>query len=854
MENNFNRRIPTDLDLNGPILSYTTQPSDATKNKDDSVTFTVAATTEFPGNTAANDNDAGTITFQWYEGVPGQKLTNGGNISGATTASLTISNLDTPTDSGRSFFCEISYSVGDEYDSANKGTGTALNAPLQSSTATLTINPLLEIVSQPSSVVVTKNNAAKHTISAKLTDNSGAVTYNWYVGVGNATPILVENKTYTTQNIEQETITIIVDDTVTDTNYYSESKSFGPGDHNVNIPPTGYSVSFSISGAQGGSGGSDERGAGAGGGNGRYGSFTIPNGQAQGQPFSFRIGSQGGGGGRGTFWSFGGGGGSNIAPGGRGGGAGPRGWSGGGGGGGGASGVVRGSLLIASAGGGGGGGGGSWRRPASGGASANNWFPYNGGTIRTYSGGTGGDCPSDGGGGGGGGGGSGGPVPGGHAGFDKQYGGGGGGGGNSDYRSDIVNLSRSGGNGGNGNGYIAYSYTTTSTRPVKTPRDIVVDKVIYQNAVISGQGSDTLSITVDETSFNTDRKVYCVVSASASNSPLTSDTVISNVVDVQQQRRVIIETISADGTANIQSTDLTNGEQEFVAGASSRNTGDGGYLYSIYAPDRDVDIEMDLYGGKGADSTQYRGLFGGDGGYSRIRFTLKRQQEYVIAGLTNTINTPFIYRRANLIAVVGQGGGAGNQFNSGNGGRGGGIGLAGEQSSQRIGGKGGPRIADGTLGANGIWSQLIDPPTGIYNGDTQVDRFHGGRTIKCTKGDYWARQGYSPCDVVPGIDATSKFRMADGTEVSNTGSITRGYKDGYAIQYTGGADLNVRNFQVLSDAVIGGNGATGGDAGYSGAAGGGGSGYTDGSVQVVDTQLGGSTFDKAKVIMRLDLS
>ncbi len=857
MENNFNRRIPTDLDLNGPILSYTTQPSDATKNKDDSVTFTVAATTEFPGNTAANDNDAGTITFQWYEGVPGQKLTNGGNISGATTASLTISNLDTPTDSGRSFFCEISYSVGDEYDSANKGTGTALNAPLKSSTATLTINPLLEIVSQPSSVIVTKNNAAKHTISAKLTDNSGAVTYNWYVGVGNATPILVENKTYTTQNIEQETITIIVDDTVTDTNYYSESKSFGPGDHNVNIPPTGYSVSFSISGAQGGSGGSDADGSGAGGGNGRYGSFTIPNGQAQGQPFSFRIGSQGGSGGRGTFPAYGRAGGSNIAPGCRGGGAGPRGWSGGGGGGGGASGVVRGSLLIASAGGGGGGGGGSWRRPASGGAGANNWFPYNGGTIRTYSGGSGGDCPSDGGGGGGGGGGSGGPAGGGHSGFDKNYGGGGGGGGNSDYRSDIVNLSRSGGNGGNGNGYIAYSYTTTSTRPVKTPRDIVVDKVIYQNAVISGQGSDTLSITVDETSFNTDRKVYCVVSASASNSPLTSDTVISNVVDIQQQRRVIIETISSDGTANIQSTDLSNGEQEFVAGASSRDTGDGGYLYSIYAPDRDVDIEMDLYGGKGT-SGPYGGV-GGDGGYSRIRFTLERNEEYIIAGLTNFINTPFIYRKANLIAVVGQGGGGGG--NPGNGGRGGGIGLAGSGGGgpSNDGGNGGPRIADGTLGANGIWSRLIDPPTGVYGGrgggDTQVPigSTAGGRTIKCTKGDYWARQGYSPCDDI----GTVKFRMDDGTEVSNTGSITRGYKDGYAIQYTGGlgrAD-NTRGSAVgPPEYPSGGNGATGGYAGYGGATGGGGSGYTDGSVQVVDTQLGGSTFDKAKVIMRLDLS
>jgi len=828
------------LDLNGPVLSYTTQPSDATKNKDESVTFTVAATTTFPGNTGADDS--GTITFQWYEGV--QKLTNGGNISGATTASLTISNLDTPTDSGRSFFCEISYTVGDEYDSADKGTGTALNAPLQSSTATLTINPLLEIVSQPSDATVSTNVAAKHTIIAKLTDNSGAVTYNWYVGVGNATPTLVENKTYTTQNIEQETVTVIVDDTVTDTNYFSESKSFNVGDHNVNIPPTGYNVSFSISGASGGSGGSDADGSGGGGGHGKFGSFTIPNGQAQGQPFSFRIGISGGGGGRGTFWSLGGGGASSIAPGGRGGGAGPRGWSGGGGGGGAASGVVRGSTLIACAGGGAGGGGGSWRRPAGGGASANNWYPYNGGTITTYSGGAGGDCPSDGGGGGGGGGGSGGPAPGGFAGFDNAYGGGGGGGGNSDYRSDIVNLTSSRGNGGNGNGSIAYSYTTSTTRPVKTPKEVVVDKITYQNAVISGQGSDTLSITIDNASFNTDRKVYCVVSASASNSPLTSDTVVSIVVDASLQNRVFIETIAADGTANIQETNLSNGQEEFVAGASDTNLGAGGYLYSIYSPDKDIDIEMDLFGGKGTSSGN---RVGGDGGYSRIQFTLLQNTEYIIAGLTNFINTPFIYRKANLIAVVGQGGGG----KQGDGGRGGGIGLAGE-SGNNGGAAGGAKIANGTLGANGVWSRLINPPTGVYVGDTQVNSTStsSGQTIKCTKGNYYATTGISPCDDIGVV----KFRMSDGTEVSNTASITRGYKDGYAIQFTGG--LGRANSSSSSDVgppnhPSGGNGAYGGNAGYGGAAGGGGSGYTDGSITVVDSQLGGGSSDKAKVIMRL---
>ena len=47
----------------------------------------------------------------------------------------------------------------------------------------------------------------------------------------------------------------------------------------------------------------------------------------------------------------------------------------------------------------------------------------------------------------------------------------------------------------------------------------------------------------------------------------------------------------------------------------------------------------------------------------------------------------------------------------------------------------------------------------------------------------------------------------------------------------------------------GGNGATGGSEGGTGG-GGGGSGYQDGSVTVVDTQLGGST-GNAKVVLRV---
>ena len=64
MQNIYYRGLPTDLDLNGPILSYTSQPSNATGNKSASAAFTVAATVSFPGDPGAEDG--GTITYQWY--------------------------------------------------------------------------------------------------------------------------------------------------------------------------------------------------------------------------------------------------------------------------------------------------------------------------------------------------------------------------------------------------------------------------------------------------------------------------------------------------------------------------------------------------------------------------------------------------------------------------------------------------------------------------------------------------------------------------------------------------------------------------------------------------------------------
>ena len=324
------------------------------------------------------------------------------------------------------------------------------------------------------------------------------------------------------------------------------------------------------------------------------------------------------------------------------------------------------------------------------------------------------------------------------------------------------------------------------------------------------------------------------------------------------QNNINVEAIGVGNTATISSINLTNGDYEFVTTLAQVDSDSMTQYYSLYSPDKDMDVEMDLYGGKGADRGSYTG---GEGGYARIRFTMRQNEEYVIVGLNNAdtwqgvklLNAPFIYRKAQLIACAGGGGDAGV---SGNGGAGGGVGVAGEDGSGRYAGSGGARIESGTLTNNGIFGSLSTRPShdlrpGATNCETPGNDRCAGRTIACTKGDYYAEQGLDACDDV----GTVKFRLKNGTIVTNTAEITRGYKAGYfnnMIKHGGKGGSGANISSAVGRGGPGGNGATGGTggAGVSGGGAGGGSGYEDGSVTVVDTQLGGSSGD-AKVVLRV---
>ena len=824
MDNTTWNEVNSTLDLNGPILSYSEQPTGATgigttagSTGGGSVSFTGIATGVEPGT--------GYISYEWYEQDVG-KLSDSTYVTGAastgpvgTAATLTISNLITPRDNQRKFYLVTDY-VASAYGTG-KSTGNAWNEPLTSGIATATVTPLIEIVSQPTEGVAAEiNNNTTISVNADLTDSYFAddITYQWYL---NGEAVTDGTKTVTTTTGSNVSATV-------EHTYTSDGSHTFPS---VAIED----VELIVGGGGGGNGGYDGGGPGGAGGVGRVGRFILSNSHFLGKLINFKIGNQGNSGTSGEGSAYGSGGTvTGDGDGGRGGGAGQRGWSGGGGGGGAATVVedpsgVGGSFLVA--GGGGGGGGGSHNvggEPVSSRWGSSSWNPIiqSSGTVPALNGTNGEDKGgADGGGGGGGGGGSN-TGSGGHrgtAGQDNGTASRGGQPGASSYDDNLSTLIQQWDNASGQSGYANLKYTGYTDQTVTT----------VTNTVVSGTTSNTLTIRTDSVGVQT---CQCkITSATASNSPIWTD--VSNFVasTTLANNVVRVEAIGVGQTASLSNIELNNGDYQFNVTESQVSTGGITKYYSFYVPDKDIDVEMDLYGGAGAS---VGGQSGGQGGYSRIRFTMNKNEEYVIVGLTEAINTPFLYRKASLIACVGQGGAAGN---NGNGGNGGGVNVEGAVAGDGIA-SGGQSINSGSLSGNGIFGSSFQSPT-LYPGDTQETIPTGGRTISCTKGVYWAQQGVAPCVDITG---NSQIRLSNGTIITNSASITRGYKVGYNIIQTAGQKSQPTGGN-------GGNGATGGTGGGFNLGGGGGSGYTDGSVTVVSTQQGtsGVHFGNGKVIIRI---
>ena len=152
----------TTLDLNGPILSFTTNPENVLVNNAGIATFVGIATAIFPTQIPANSSTGtGSIAYQWYESDVGP-LSNSTYVTGTATTTLTIANLISPTDNKRRFYLTADY-VPSAYQSSSpvtagtaRSTGNAVNDSLSSNVGTLTVFPLIQIITQPTMVLFTK--------------------------------------------------------------------------------------------------------------------------------------------------------------------------------------------------------------------------------------------------------------------------------------------------------------------------------------------------------------------------------------------------------------------------------------------------------------------------------------------------------------------------------------------------------------------------------------------------------------------------------------------------------------------------------------------------------------------------
>jgi hypothetical protein len=134
----------------GPGIDITTQPQDIETCAGESVTFTVEATPTGSGNN---------LDYQWMK--DGVDLVNGGDVAGADTDMLVLSNV-TPAEEG-DYSCEITVTPG--------------NTTAISDAAALAVHTAPEITTQPQDVSVDAGKDFSLNIEA---DGYGTLTYQWY--------------------------------------------------------------------------------------------------------------------------------------------------------------------------------------------------------------------------------------------------------------------------------------------------------------------------------------------------------------------------------------------------------------------------------------------------------------------------------------------------------------------------------------------------------------------------------------------------------------------------------------------------------------------------------------------------
>lgn len=346
---------------------------------------------------------------------------------------------------------------------------------------------------------------------------------------------------------------------------------------------------------------------------------------------------------------------------------------------------------------------------------------------------------------------------------------------------------------------------------------------LNDSSTVIGSGTTSLLISLPDISTNTVRAR--LTHPTACNSPIFTNN--ANLIIVSAREILNFESVNDNGDfLGSGSVNLFNNPTIFNADPNNATRS-----LVIYPPERDIRVRITLAAGAGVP----RGSRGGEGGLSVFECTLKQNTEYVLklgaaiiptGGRNGGGGAAFLYEKAKLIAVCGGGGGSGT---SGRGGDGGGIGVGGEFGQGRNSGAGGRRVANGELPtASGFF------PGGSPNPPPNTTSPIGGQVSGCTIGTFYRDQGFSPCQDV----GQQQWRGFQGNITSQTAVIQRGYKAGVGYRNSGGNGSG--NEGGAGAGAYGGNAAIG-----DGSGGGGGSGYTDGSVTVISTRLGGNSSTNA---------
>ena len=165
--------VQSDLDLNGPVLSFSTQPVGTSCSVASGIaTFIGIATATFPASQTERETNTGTVTYQWYAGTTA--LTDGTNVTGSATTTLTLSGLTSPSDNNKIVFLQAGYDPNDL-------TPNAINEPFNSDEATLTVFPTISIDTQPQDTTVVEDIETSFSVVASTSDSSTGLGYQWYL-------------------------------------------------------------------------------------------------------------------------------------------------------------------------------------------------------------------------------------------------------------------------------------------------------------------------------------------------------------------------------------------------------------------------------------------------------------------------------------------------------------------------------------------------------------------------------------------------------------------------------------------------------------------------------------------------